>query len=225
MEQAPVLSAASAHRGASYHESRFTYDASRDVVWTEICRYLEPRHIPPTSRVLELGAGYCHFINNVRAAERHALDPFSDLAKYAASGVHSYKKSCTELTEFGDRSMDVVLASNLFEHISRADLQTTLQHVRRILTPNGKLIIIQPNFKYAYSEYFDDYTHVEIYTERGLADLLSASGFDVVEVQARFLPFSMKSRLPPIAALVRAYLRSPFRPLAKQMLIVARPSR
>ena len=83
--------------------------------------------------------------------------------------------------------------------------------------------MLQPNYRYAYREYFDDYTHVAIYSHVSLADLLAAHGWEVVDVRPRFLPLSVKSRLPTWSLLVWAYLRSPFKPLGKQMLIVARP--
>ena len=52
---------------------------------------------------------------------------------------------------------------------------------------------------------------------------LAASGYEIVEVVPRFLPLTIKSRLPVWPALIRLYLSLPFRPLGKQMLVVARP--
>ena len=84
-------------------------------------------------------------------------------------------------------------------------------------------ILIQPNFRYAFREYFDDYTHRAVFTDVSLPALLRAEGFAVERVEPRFLPYSMQgSRLPVAPWLVRAYLRSPFRPGAGQMLVVAK---
>jgi hypothetical protein len=53
--------------------------------------------------------------------------------------------------------------------------------------------------------------------------MLRSRGFLIDEVRARFLPYSMRgSRLPIQRWLVRAYLQSPFKPMAGQMLVVAR---
>jgi hypothetical protein len=98
-----------------------------------------------------------------------------------------------------------------------------LAGVRKILSPRGTLNIIQPNYRYAYREYFDDYTHIAIYSHISLCDVLRVSGFDIVDVQPRFLPLSIKSRLPVRESLIRAYLASPIKPMGKQMLIRARP--
>lgn len=206
---------------ADYFKTRFTYDGKRDAVWREIGRYLQGRYIPPASRILDLGAGYCHFINNVEGRERHALDASDTLPEYAAPGVNTHVQSCTRLENFADDSLDVVFSSNLFEHLTRAELTETLAELRRVLRPGGRLLVVQPNFKYCAADYFDDYTHVQIFTHVGLSDLLAASGFRPLDVRARFLPFSMKSRLPKAALLVRLYLRAPVKPFAGQMLLVA----
>jgi ubiquinone/menaquinone biosynthesis C-methylase UbiE len=143
------------------------------------------------------------------------------LASHFAADVTFHTHSCTTLPAFKDRTIDVVFASNLFEHLTRSDLVATLSEIERILKPGGTLIVLQPNFRYCGSSYFDDYTHIQIFTEVSLSDLLAACGFHVVAVRRRFLPTSLKSRLPTHHLLVRAYLASPVKPLAGQMLVVA----
>ncbi|MCS6836458.1 MAG: methyltransferase domain-containing protein [Anaerolineae bacterium] len=206
---------------ARYFESRFTPSAERDGIWREIAAYLQARYIPASAAVLDMGAGYCSFINHVRAAQRFALDLFPQVGQYAALGVEALVGSCTNLSRFADTSLDVVFASNLLEHLTRPDIEATLNEVRRVLRFGGYLILIQPNFRYCSREYFDDYTHLQIFTHVSLSDWLTAVGLRVVQQEPRFLPFSFKSRLPKWPWLARLYLRLPYRPLAKQMLIVA----
>ena len=52
--------------------------------------------------------------------------------------------------------------------------------------------------------------------------MLRVCGFDIVDVKPRFLPLTIKSRLPLRESLIRAYLASPIKPMGKQMLIRAR---
>ena len=207
-----------------YFQARFTADPQRDALWRPVCEYLQ-RYIPPAGRVLDLGAGYCSFINQVQAAERHALDLFPGVTQYAAPGVQAHIGSCEDLGRFASASLDTVFASNLLEHLTREALARTLAEVRRVLKPTGHLILLQPNFRYCYREYFDDYTHLQVFTHVSLADLLVAQGFRLARVEARFLPFSLKSRLPKSPWLVRLYLKLPLRPFAKQMLLIAQPAR
>jgi len=204
-----------------YFESRFTPNAERDGIWREIAAYLQARYIPASAAVLDMGAGYCSFINHVQAAQRFALDLFPQVGEYAAPGVQAAVGSCTDLSRWADASLDAIFASNLLEHLTRPDIEATLSEVRRALRPTGHLILIQPNFRYCSREYFDDYTHLQIFTHVSLSDWLTAAGLRVVQQEPRFLPFSFKSRLPKWPWLARLYLRLPYRPLAKQMLIVA----
>ncbi len=95
--------------------------------------------------------------------------------------------------------------------------------VHDILRPGGRFIIIQPNFRHAYRSYFDDFTHRSIFTDVSLANMLKAQQFTIDEVRPKFLPYSMRDVSWTIPSwVVRAYLHSPFKPGAGQMLVVAR---
>lgn len=206
---------------SGYFQSRFVPEAGRTGAWRAICRHLE-RFVPAEARVLDLGAGYCSFVNQVRAAEKHALDVHAGFAAFADPDVKTHVGSCTDLSSFPSRHFDVVFASNLLEHLAGEELDATFDEVRRVLRPGGRFIAVQPNFRYCAREYFDDYTHRTIFTHVSLADRMRAHGFDVERVEPRFLPLSFKSRLPAWPWLVRLYLASPWRPRAGQMLVVGR---
>ena len=92
-----------------------------------------------------------------------------------------------------------------------------------MLSPGGRLIIMQPNFRLNPGGYFDDYTHVAIYTDRSLADYLTSLGWTIEIVMPRFLPLTLKSKASGLTFLVPWYLRSPIKPMAGQMLLVATP--
>jgi SAM-dependent methyltransferase len=204
----------------AYYRTRFSHAPEREKVWRVICRYLE-RYLPPRAVILDLGAGYCSFINQVRAAKKHALDVFPGFVEYAAADVGTCVSACSNLSSFGDGQLDVVFSSNLLEHLGRTEVLDTLAEVRRVVKPGGRVVIIQPNFRYCSREYFDDYTHQFVFSHVSLADLLASMGFHVDVVIPRFLPLTLKSRLPRWPWAVALYLRLPIRPLAKQMLLVA----
>jgi SAM-dependent methyltransferase len=129
-------------------------------------------------------------------------------------------QSCHVPWPFDAGSLDVVLASNVLEHLTRDELDRSVEQMLRVLRPGGRVVVIQPNYRYAYREYFDDYTHVAVFSHVSLADYFVSRSFKPVRVEPRFLPFSMKSRVPKSRRLVDWYLRSPVRPSAKQMLVV-----
>ena len=208
---------------AAYHDVHLTLDPNRAIVWAVLNGYLS-RWIPADGRVLEIGAGYCDWINGVRAASRVAVDVWPDMPRFAAPGVEArVLDASSNLQTLGTRQFGAVLASNVLEHFSPDAVPRLIEDVAALLRNGGRFVIIQPNFRYAYRNYFDDYTHRSIFTDVSLTALLRSRGFHIEQCLPRFLPYSMKGiRLRIPRWLIRAYLHSPFKPRAGQMLIVAR---
>jgi len=207
----------------AYHEVHLTPEPARAVVWQAVADHLAG-WIPPAAHVLEIGAGYCGWINAVRGERRVAVDIWPGVARQAGPGVEVHVLDIrTALRTLGSGMFDVVLASNVLEHFDPDCGARILGDVRELLKSGGRLLVIQPNFRYAWRRYFDDYTHRAIFTDASLPALLRANGFAIDCLVPRFLPYSMRhSRLPIRRWLVRAYLRSPLKPGAGQMLVVAR---
>jgi len=210
---------------SGYHNTRFTPDARREVLWRTLVSAYFQRLIPEGGCTLELGAGYAHFINHVRSQKRRiAIDTWEGLKEHAAPGVETLIQSACDLNGIEPVSVDFAFASNLAEHLTKEEFSVLLREVRRKLKPGGTLNLLQPNYRYAYREYFDDYTHVTVYSDRSLCDFLVANGFRIVECQPRFLPLTVKSRLPVSALLIRLYILSPWKILGKQMLVRCTPA-
>lgn len=208
-----------------YHDTRLAHDPRRRTVWNALWRYYFRHHIRPNDTVLDLGCGYGDFINNVVAARRIAVDVWPGIVDHLQKDVEAIVGPVSDLSAIADGSVDYAFASNLFEHVSQEEFALTLANLAGKLSPTGCLTILQPNYRYAYREYFDDYTHVSIYSHVSLCDFLAANGFEPVDVHTRFLPLTVKSRLPTWAPLIGLYLKSPLKPLGKQMLVRARPRR
>ncbi|MBO0735855.1 MAG: class I SAM-dependent methyltransferase [Alphaproteobacteria bacterium] len=208
-----------------YHRTRLAFDPRRDIVWRSLWTFYFSRIISLDDCVLDLGCGYGEFINNVVARRRIAVDAWDHFPEYVDPDVERIVGSVTDLDFIAPGAINFAFASNLFEHLSHEDFTRVLQTLRSKLAENGTLNILQPNYRYAYREYFDDYTHISVFSHISMADFLGANGFNVFEVRPRFLPLTVKSRLPVSPWLIRAYLASPIKPLAKQMLIRASVSR
>jgi hypothetical protein len=208
-----------------YHGSRLTPDSRRDIVWQTLWRYRFSAMVSPNDCVLELGAGYCNFINAVVARRRIAIDAWDGFPTHLAPGIEYKVGSVIELDFIEDGSVDFAFASNLFEHLTKDELSVVLNALRRKLSATGTLTIVQPNYRYAYREYFDDFDHKTVYSHVSMTDYLVANTYEVFLVEPRFMPLSVKGRLPVSPFLIRAWLASPFKPTGKQMLIRARPKR
>jgi SAM-dependent methyltransferase len=206
-----------------YFSSRFAPDPNREVLWKALCDFYFSRLVRPDDHVLELGAGYGYFINNIRSTRRTAVDLWPGLRECADAGVNVHIGGAADLDFLAQHSVDFAFASNLFEHLTQDAFAQTLGQLRRVLRPGGTLNILQPNYRRAYKEYFDDYTHVSVYSDISLQDFLIANGFNVLSCHPGFLPLTIKSRLPVSRTLIRAYLALPWKPLGKQMLLRAEP--
>jgi SAM-dependent methyltransferase len=204
-----------------YLRVRIPPDGRRAALWTHLTPYLQ-QYVKPTDAVLELGAGYCYFINNVSAARRVAVDHASDLIEWAGPGVEAH---ATDAIEYLDRlptgEFDFVMASNFLEHFGWPDLERMMDLIIRALKPGGRLALIQPNFRLAPGRYFDDYTHRTAFTDVSLSDWLVSKGLHIKKVEARFLPLTIKSGIGHLSGLIPLYLRLPWRPLAGQMFVLA----
>jgi SAM-dependent methyltransferase len=201
----------------TYHQIRFAYDPRRAAPWRAIARYLQ-RWVDATGNLLELGAGYGEFSKSIQAARKWALDQNPALIEYWGDRITPLIQQALDPLPLASGS---VLASNFFEHFTLEEGREILSEAWRVLRPGGRLIVVQPNFRLEPRRYFDDYTHKTIYTDIGFQDFLKSQGWSIVHAEARFTPFSMKSRFPSAEWLVRLYLASPIRPMAGQFLVVA----
>ncbi|MCS7227689.1 MAG: class I SAM-dependent methyltransferase [Endomicrobia bacterium] len=205
----------------SYFLTRYNYDIRRQKVWQVIAEYLQKKYIPEDSIIIDIGAGYCNFINNIKAKEKYAVDSWEDFIKYANNDVKTYIAECQNLSFLKAEFFDIIFSSNLLEHLSIEDIDKTLDEFYRILKFGGKLILLLPNFRYCYKIFYDDYTHITPLTHIGIKDLLTTKSFKIINLEPRFLPFSFKSNFPINKFVVSLYLKLPFKPFAGQMLIVS----
>lgn len=192
-------------------------------IWEVLCSDFFQRYVRPTDTVLDVGAGYCEFINNIICGAKIALDLNEDTPRYAAAGVRVVQCMSNNMVDIADSSVDVAFASNFFEHMPTKEVfLQTLREIYRVLRPGGKLLILQPNIRFLNGEYWDFLDHHIPLTDRTLVEALLAVGLFPEEVVPQFLPYTTKSRLPQHPFLVRLYLRVPLvhRLLGKQAWVV-----
>jgi SAM-dependent methyltransferase len=211
---------------AQIYRERFSKDteAARLALWRTLCEFWIQRYIPQDAVVLDLAAGRCEFINQIRCREKIAVDLNEDVRRYAAPDVRIVIAYSHAMNEVADSSVDVVFVSNFFEHLpDKQAFLDTLREIRRVLRPGGRLLIMQPNIRFLNGEYWDFVDHYLPLTDRTLVEALALTGMRAVEVRPQFLPYTTRSRFPQAAWLVRLYLRLTFvhRLFGKQAWVVA----
>ncbi|MFL6798986.1 MAG: class I SAM-dependent methyltransferase [Xanthobacteraceae bacterium] len=199
--------------------------SKRNAVWRVLCTDFFNPLIGPDKDVLDLGCGYGEFINNVAARSKIGVDLNSDSPKHLCSEARFVHTKATDLSPVASDSQDVVFTSNFLEHLpSKHDLDLVFDEVRRVLRDGGRFIVLGPNIRYAYKEYWDFYDHYLPLSHLSLQEGLHQHGFRVIRNIPRFLPYTMKSRLPSADVLVSMYLKMPFMwwVVGKQFLVIAR---
>jgi SAM-dependent methyltransferase len=212
---------------ASIYRNRFEEETGlerRDRVWKVLCGSFFNRRIPEQASVLELACGYGEFINNIGAARKFAIDINPDASRHLLPEVSFFNIAATDLASVGSEIVDVVFTSNFFEHLhDKNECYEVMTAVREVLRPGGTFIVMGPNIRFLYREYWDFYDHCLPLSDRSVAEGLRSAGFRIAENIPQFLPFRMNNNTPTHDVLVRAYLALPlaWKVLGKQFLVTA----
>ncbi len=172
-----------------------------------LCSSFLQQYIQQDYCVIDVGAGFCGFINNINCKKKYAVDLNKDTAAYANADVIVLK----DLSVIFNESADIVFMSNFLEHLpSKNDLLHMLNEAHRILRKSGRIMLLQPNIRYAYKEYWDFFDHHIPLSDKSLAEAISLAGFSVNIIIPRFLPYSTKNKMPQWEYFLKLYLRFSF---------------
>lgn len=196
----------------------------RTRVWKVLCLFFG-QWFPQTGSVLDLGAGYCEFVNNAEASVKYAMDLNPEVHNRAANSVKVLQQDCSEPWPLSEGQLDAVFTSNFLEHLpDKSTVNAVLKHAHRCLKPGGRFIAMGPNIKYLPGAYWDFFDHYVELSELSLSEALSNCGFEIEKGVGRFLPYTMSNgRQYPIWTL-RLYLTVPmiWPIFGKQFLVIGR---
>lgn len=210
-----------------YYQKRFSEveNKKRNEVWQVLCSSVLQKYVKRSDTVIDIAAGYCEFINNIKCGRKIAIDINPDVKKYAQKGIETYLVKATKIPAKLNGKIDIAFVSNFFEHLStKEELLEILSKINYILKGGGKIIIMQPNINLVKEHYWDFIDHKLPLNSESLKEALSISGFKVEEFIERFLPYTTKGKLPAGVFFLKIYLSIPptLRPFAGQSFIVAK---
>ncbi len=206
------------------YESRFAGNREyRDSVWKILCAEFFQRFVQPDSAILDLGAGWGEFINNIQAGKKMAMDLNPDTGRHIDSGVRFINQDCSARWSVDAESLDVVFTSNFLEHLeSEERLRQTIVEAHRCLKTGGTIICLGPNINCVGDAYWDFKDHRIPLADGSIRKLLERAGFQIRQCIPRFLPYSMSRGATPPVFLVKLYLKLPllWRLFGKQYLVI-----
>lgn len=197
----------------------------RRAVWRVLTKDFFQQFVPEDATVLDVACGYGEFINNIRAAKKYAVDLNEDAPEHLSPEVEFVRTPATDLSALPRGGIDVAFTSNFLEHFrKKEDLDEFLKALNGVLKPGGRFIILGPNIRYAFKEYWDYYDHYLPLSHNSLVEALALAGFRAERVIDRFLPYTMNNSAPTADFVIRTYLKLPFawKFFGKQFLVVAR---
>ena len=179
----------------------------RNRVWRVLCKYFE-KYIPDNATVLDIACGYGEFVNNLQipGAVIFAADINPDSEGALREGI-KFIQSSAELVPLPDASVDVVIASNFFEHLPNSEMfLAVLRNINRMLKPGGRLLVLQPDLRLTGAAFWDFLDHRFPVTVPRMIEAARLVGLAPERVINRFLPYTMNCCIPTYPMLVSLYL-------------------
>jgi len=182
---------------------------SKNAVWRTLCRNFFQKYIKETDILVDIAAGYCEFLNNIRAKEKIGFDLNPDSKENAGENVEIINDSFFNMPSYlKGKKADVAFASNIFEHLD--DKEAAVKAMKIIfenLSERGRLLVLQPNIKFTGGKYWDFIDHKIALTEKSLIEAAENAGFKTLKVIPKFLPYTQKSSIPKNTFLIFLYLK------------------
>jgi SAM-dependent methyltransferase len=140
-----------------------------------------------------------------------------------------------------DAKFDTVVSFNVLEHIE--DDVATLQTVRRLLRPDGRLVLFVPSLPFLYGSLDEQVDHLRRYTKRSLGAAVTSAGLDLDRIEyfdfLGMMPWLVVGRVLRrttsgggvrmydriVVPVCRAFDRVIGPPLGKNLIAVAHPAR
>src|SRR3989344_6801688 len=105
---------------AKLYQTRFNSleRVQKSELWQILCKEFLQKFIKSSDIVLDIGAGHCEFINNIRSSKKIALDINTDFVKFAGKDVKTIIGPIKNLNRtISAQSVDVIFMSNFLEHL------------------------------------------------------------------------------------------------------------
>jgi SAM-dependent methyltransferase len=181
-------------------DGHWWFRGRRAVLWALMRRAGLPEGVGGV-RILDAGCGTGRNLAEFGAlGTAQGVDPSPQAIDFCRRrGLGGVTAAGIEALPFGDASFDLILATDVLEHVERDDLAAS--ELRRVAAPGALLVVTVPAYRWLWSQHDDSHHHLRRYTAGALRERLGTAGWRPV-----LLTYFNSLLLPPIA-LVRILAR------------------
>ncbi|MBD3210107.1 methyltransferase domain-containing protein [Candidatus Micrarchaeota archaeon] len=134
-----------------------------------------------TISILDMGCSGCPLLRTLKKdgfKNLQGIDSSQEAVRACREqGFDNVSRMSAENTEFPKNSFDLLISSDLLEHIE--DDCAALREWNRILKPGGIMIVFVPAFRFLWSRHDEINRHFRRYSRKELMEKLGHSGFSV----------------------------------------------
>jgi 2-polyprenyl-3-methyl-5-hydroxy-6-metoxy-1,4-benzoquinol methylase len=142
-----------------------------------------------SSKILEIGCGHgalIYFAKKMGYLNIEGIDGSAQQVKLAHIlniPEVRYGNLLNILKNMKDNHLDVIVAFDVIEHLTKDELFDLIDEIQRVLKSNGRWIVHAPNARSPFvgEIQYGDYTHEQAFTETSLKQLLRIFGFERIE--------------------------------------------
>ncbi|MCL4386258.1 MAG: methyltransferase, partial [Cyanobacteria bacterium] len=84
----------------------------RISLWKVLCKNFFQQFVNIQDITLDLGAGYCEFINNIKCKEKYAVDLNEKIKTFASPEVKTIIKNVSDMSVFPENFFNIIFISN-----------------------------------------------------------------------------------------------------------------
>lgn len=150
--------------------------------------------LPPSPRILDAGCGTGrNLLEFGGLGQATGVDVSPQAVEFCRGrGVEDVRQAAVEDLPFEDSSFDVLLATDVIEHVDDDD--AALRELRRVAVAEGRLILTVPAYGWLWSSHDESVHHRRRYTAPRLRERVLAAGW-APAVETYFF----STVLPPVA--------------------------